>query len=101
MLEFHLGREKAVATLMATEATHQQSVNFGCIVEDKNTHRNHNLQKRGDLDHAWGLGVCASGGGGHLTSLPSSSGKGDGNNEEGVKLCLRFNSINFCNSTKI
>lgn len=38
MLEFHLGREKAVATLMATEATHQQSVNFGCIVEDKNTH---------------------------------------------------------------
>ena len=27
-----------VATILGTEATRQQSVNYGCVVEDKNTH---------------------------------------------------------------
>ncbi|XP_023328485.1 mannose-1-phosphate guanyltransferase alpha [Eurytemora carolleeae] len=38
MLEFHQGKVDCIATMMGTEATRQQSVNFGCIVEDKNTH---------------------------------------------------------------
>jgi len=38
MLEFHRSKAEAVSTMMATEATHQQSVNFGCIVEDKTSH---------------------------------------------------------------
>jgi mannose-1-phosphate guanylyltransferase len=28
----------AVATVLGTEATRQQSVNYGCLVEDKETH---------------------------------------------------------------
>jgi mannose-1-phosphate guanylyltransferase len=39
MLEFHFSRPQGIATMMGTEATRQQSLNFGCIVEDKNTHR--------------------------------------------------------------
>ena len=27
-----------MATILGTEATRQQSVNYGCVVEDKNTH---------------------------------------------------------------
>eukprot|EP00088_Acartia_fossae_P040057 TRINITY_DN4169_c0_g1_i1.p1 TRINITY_DN4169_c0_g1~~TRINITY_DN4169_c0_g1_i1.p1 ORF type:complete len:426 (+),score=90.60 TRINITY_DN4169_c0_g1_i1:46-1323(+) len=38
MLNFHRSHENAVATMMGTEATRQQSLNFGCIVEDKSTH---------------------------------------------------------------
>lgn len=38
MLEFHRSHNNAVATLMATEATRQQSLNYGCIVEDKTSH---------------------------------------------------------------
>jgi len=38
MLEFHRSHKNAVATLMATEATRQQSLNYGCIVEDKTSH---------------------------------------------------------------
>lgn len=38
MLEFHRAHNNAVATMMATEATRQQSLNYGCIVEDKNSH---------------------------------------------------------------
>jgi len=38
MLEFHSSKDKAVATILGTEATRQQSVNYGCVVEDKNTH---------------------------------------------------------------
>ena len=38
MLEFHASKEQAVATILGTEATRQQSVNYGCVVEDKNTH---------------------------------------------------------------
>ena len=43
MLEFHQGKVDCIATMMGTEATRQQSVNFGCIVEDKNTHRKTNI----------------------------------------------------------
>jgi mannose-1-phosphate guanylyltransferase len=39
MLEFHLSKPQGIATMMGTEATRQQSLNFGCIVEDKTTHR--------------------------------------------------------------
>ena len=39
MLEFHLSQSQGIATMMGTEATRQQSLNFGCIVEDKTTHR--------------------------------------------------------------
>ena len=39
MLEFHQGKTECIATMMGTEATRQQSVNFGCIVEDRTTHR--------------------------------------------------------------
>jgi len=38
MLDFHNSKENCVATMMGTEATRQQSVQFGCIVEDKVTH---------------------------------------------------------------
>jgi len=38
MLEFHASKDQAVATILGTEATRQQSVNYGCVVEDKNTH---------------------------------------------------------------
>jgi len=38
MLASHLSKENAVASIMGTEATRQQSVNYGCIVEDKVTH---------------------------------------------------------------
>jgi len=38
MLKFHTSRLEAVATLLGTEATRQQSVNYGCVVEDKETH---------------------------------------------------------------
>jgi len=38
MLSFHSTKEEAVATVLGTEATRQQSVNYGCIVEDKATH---------------------------------------------------------------
>jgi len=38
MLSFHLSKDSAVATMLGTEATRQQSVNYGCIVEDKATH---------------------------------------------------------------
>ncbi|GAV02460.1 hypothetical protein RvY_13023 [Ramazzottius varieornatus] len=38
MLNFHRGREKAMITIMGTEAVPSQSVEFGCIVENKQTH---------------------------------------------------------------
>jgi len=38
MLKFHLNKDNAVATILGTEATRQQSVNYGCIVEDKTNH---------------------------------------------------------------
>lgn len=39
MVEAHKARENtALVTVMATEATRQQSLNYGCIVEDKKTH---------------------------------------------------------------
>lgn len=44
MLEFHsnikhtAGNVKPLITILATEATRQQSVNYGCIVENKATH---------------------------------------------------------------
>jgi len=38
MLAFHSSREGAIATVLGTEATRQQSVNYGCLVEDKTTH---------------------------------------------------------------
>ena len=34
----HLTWYLKVATILGTEATRQQSVNYGCVVEDKNTH---------------------------------------------------------------
>jgi len=37
MLEMHRSKDRAVATVLGTEATRQQSVNYGCIVEDKST----------------------------------------------------------------
>ena len=40
MLDFHISKgSSCVATMLGTEATRQQSVNFGSIVEDKQTHR--------------------------------------------------------------
>jgi len=38
MLAFHQSKNNAIATILGTEATRQQSVNYGCIVEDKLTH---------------------------------------------------------------
>jgi len=38
MLLFHQSKEGAMSTILGTEATRQQSVNYGCIVEDKDTH---------------------------------------------------------------
>lgn len=38
MLEFHSLQAGAVATVLGTEATRQQSLNYGCVVEDKDTH---------------------------------------------------------------
>jgi len=38
MLDFHRSHTNGVATMMGTEATRQQSLNFGCIVEDKSSH---------------------------------------------------------------
>jgi len=38
MLLSHQSKEGAMATILGTEATRQQSVNYGCIVEDKDTH---------------------------------------------------------------
>jgi len=38
MLEFHMSHSDDLVTVMATEATRQQSLNYGCIVEDKATH---------------------------------------------------------------
>jgi len=47
MVEAHKARENtALITVMATEATRQQSLNYGCIVEDKKTHAiNHYVEK--------------------------------------------------------
>ena len=42
LLEFHSKAErspKALISILATEATRQQSVNYGCIVENKETHQ--------------------------------------------------------------
>jgi len=38
MLASHTAKSGAVATVLGTEATRQQSVNYGCIVEDKTSH---------------------------------------------------------------
>lgn len=38
MLQFHRQLTGNMITLMATEATRSQSVNYGCIVEDEHTH---------------------------------------------------------------
>jgi len=39
LLSFHRARgERALMTVMATEATREQALNFGCIAEDANTH---------------------------------------------------------------
>lgn len=42
MLDFHsnlkLAGKSPLMTIMATEATRQQSINYGCIVDDKETH---------------------------------------------------------------
>lgn len=39
MLDFHQQRaNKSLITVMGTEATRQQALNYGCIVEDKETH---------------------------------------------------------------
>ena len=38
MLELHRKQDKPVTTVLGTEATRQQSVNYGCIVEDKTSH---------------------------------------------------------------
>ena len=38
MLELHRSRDRPVSTVLGTEATRQQSVNYGCIVEDKTSH---------------------------------------------------------------
>jgi len=38
MLQFHNSHSEAVVTILGTEATRQQSVNYGCVVEDKETH---------------------------------------------------------------
>jgi len=37
IIQFHASKDNAIATIMATEATKQQSVNYGCMVEDKDT----------------------------------------------------------------
>ena len=37
MLEFH-NKNNSNFTLLGTEATESQSINYGCIVEDKETH---------------------------------------------------------------
>ena len=39
MIEFHSKQPKALTTILATEATRQQSVNYGCIVQNKETHQ--------------------------------------------------------------
>ena len=40
MLEFHSNPDrKNLITILATEATRQQSVNYGCVVENKETHQ--------------------------------------------------------------
>jgi len=43
MLEFHRDvtdkPARPLVTMLATEATRQQSVNYGCIVEDKTSHQ--------------------------------------------------------------
>jgi mannose-1-phosphate guanylyltransferase len=41
MLAFHSKKREdpALLTVLATEATRQQSSNYGCIVENKETHR--------------------------------------------------------------
>ena len=38
MLASHTAKSESVATVLGTEATRQQSVNYGCIVEDKTSH---------------------------------------------------------------
>ena len=38
MLEFHT-KNKSNFTILATEATESQSMNYGCIVEDQDTHQ--------------------------------------------------------------
>merc|ERR1711953_1043495 len=38
MFEFHQKEEEIKVTVMATEATKAQSLNYGCLVEDKVTH---------------------------------------------------------------
>jgi mannose-1-phosphate guanylyltransferase len=35
--DYHKSRENAILTLMSTEATREQSLNFGCLVTDKET----------------------------------------------------------------
>ena len=37
-LNSHTAKFEGVATVLGTEATRQQSVNYGCIVEDKTSH---------------------------------------------------------------
>lgn len=39
MLSAHLASPNALVTILATEATRQQSVNYGCIVEQRETHQ--------------------------------------------------------------
>ena len=38
MLKFHFDGENSKVTILATEATRAQSLNYGCIVEDKTNH---------------------------------------------------------------
>lgn len=38
MMDFHLNSVPAALTVLATEATRQQSLNYGCIVEDPSDH---------------------------------------------------------------
>lgn len=37
MLHFHQGKKASLVTIMATEATRQQSLHYGCIVQDRDT----------------------------------------------------------------
>lgn len=37
MLRFHQGKTASLVTVMATEATRQQSLHYGCIVQDRDT----------------------------------------------------------------
>ncbi|GFG37546.1 hypothetical protein Cfor_09592 [Coptotermes formosanus] len=37
MVHFHQGKKASLVTIMATEATRQQSLHYGCIVQDRDT----------------------------------------------------------------